>query len=92
VLPHTNVPALSGSREDSTDTGEITRRILETYEAGELVTTCAWCKRVRIDGEWYLPPRAAFTAIDSVRTLSHSICPGCAVSQPTSAADAQPAQ
>jgi hypothetical protein len=59
--------------------GEVTRRILATYEAGDLVTMCAWCRRVEIDGEWLLAPRAALTAIDAEYTLTHSICPGCAV-------------
>jgi hypothetical protein len=58
--------------------GEVTRRILATYEAGELITMCAWCRRVEIDGEWQLAPRSALTAIDSTYTLSHSICPACA--------------
>jgi hypothetical protein len=62
----------------TTEIGEVTRHILATYEAGNLITTCAWCKRVAIDGEWLLPPRAALTAIDSPRALSHSICPQCA--------------
>jgi hypothetical protein len=57
---------------------EVTRRILATYEAGDLVTICAWCRRVEIDGEWLLAPRAALTAIDAPFTLSHSICPACA--------------
>ena len=59
--------------------GEATRRILATYEAGDLVTMCAWCHRVEIDGEWLLAPRAALTAIDAHYTLSHSICPQCDV-------------
>ncbi len=58
---------------------EVTRQILATYEAGDLVTICAWCRRVEIDGEWLLAPRAALTAIDAPFTLSHSICPVCAV-------------
>jgi hypothetical protein len=52
--------------------------MLATYEAGEMVTMCAWCRRVEIDSEWLLAPRAALTAIDSKYTLSHSICPECA--------------
>jgi hypothetical protein len=59
--------------------GEVTRRILSTYEAGEMITMCAWCRRVEIDGEWVLAPRAALTAIDATYALSHSICPECAV-------------
>jgi hypothetical protein len=61
---------------------DITRRILATYEAGDLVTVCAWCRRVEIDGEWLLAPRAAITAIDAQFTLSHSICPECAAGEP----------
>ena len=54
------------------------RRILATYEAGDLISTCAWCERVAIGGEWVLAPRAAISAIDSRFTLTHSICPQCA--------------
>ena len=63
---------------------EVTRRILAMYEAGDLITMCAWCRRVEIDGEWLLAPRAALTAIDSVYSLSHSICPECAVVEASS--------
>jgi hypothetical protein len=61
---------------------DVTRRILATYEAGDLVTVCAWCKRVELDGEWLLAPRAAITAIDAQFTLSHSICPECNAGEP----------
>jgi hypothetical protein len=61
---------------------DVTRRILATYEAGDLVTVCAWCQRVEIDGEWLLAPRAAITAIDAQFTLSHSICPECNAGEP----------
>jgi hypothetical protein len=60
------------------DAGQVTRRILATYEAGDLITTCAWCRRVEIDSEWLFAPRAALTAIHARYTLSHSICPKCA--------------
>jgi hypothetical protein len=59
--------------------GEITRHMLATYEAGELITTCAWCRKVEIDGEWVLAPNAALVAIHATYTLSHSICPDCSV-------------
>ncbi|MDX6487024.1 MAG: hypothetical protein QOF43_2177 [Gaiellaceae bacterium] len=60
------------------DHGEATRSILAAYEAGELITMCAWCQRITMDREqWVLAPRAALTAIDAPRTLSHSICPSC---------------
>jgi hypothetical protein len=45
---------------------------------GDLITMCAWCRRVEVDGEWVLAPRAALTAIDTLYTMSHSICPECA--------------
>ena len=63
--------------EETGGAGEVTRRILETYEAGGLVTMCAWCRRVEIDGEWFLAPRQALSAIQARYTLSHSICPTC---------------
>jgi hypothetical protein len=59
------------------DASDVTKRILATYEAGDLITTCAWCGRVEFDGEWLLAPHAALTAIDSRYTLSHTICPAC---------------
>ena len=62
--------------------GEVTKRILADYEAGDLITICAWCWRVEVDGEWVLAPREALTAIDSRYTLSHSICPECAAHPP----------
>jgi hypothetical protein len=61
----------------------VTRRILAAYEAGDLITVCAWCKRVEIDGKWVLAPRAAITAIDAQFTLSHSICPECTAEGPS---------
>ena len=60
------------------DASEVTRRMVAAYEAGELVTTCAWCGRVTFDGEWVRVPHAALLAIDAHTTLSHSICPVCA--------------
>jgi hypothetical protein len=64
----------------------VTRRILAAYEAGDLITSCAWCGRVDIGGEWLLAPRAALTAIDSRLSLSHTICPSCVAVQEASAA------
>jgi uncharacterized membrane protein len=61
--------------------GEVTRQILASYEAGDLIRMCAWCRRVDIDGEWHLAPRAALTAIQARSTLSHSICPDCAAAE-----------
>jgi hypothetical protein len=57
---------------------DVMKRIIEIYEAGDLITTCAWCGRVEFDGEWLFPSRAALTAIDAPNTLSHTLCPKCA--------------
>ncbi len=57
---------------------EAMRRIFTAYELGDLITTCGWCDRVELAGEWVPPPRAALTAIDASLSLSHSICPHCA--------------
>jgi hypothetical protein len=59
------------------ETGEVTRRILATYESGRFVTRCSWCGRVVLDGEWVRPPRAALTAIDAGYSMTHTICPLC---------------
>jgi hypothetical protein len=56
---------------------DVMKRLLATYEAGELIIMCAWCRRVEVEDEWVLAPRAALTAIDAPFTLSHSICPSC---------------
>jgi hypothetical protein len=62
--------------------------MLAAYEAGDLILACAWCARVKLDGEWVLAPRAALSAIDARLTLSHSICPQCGeASQSTSDAN-----
>ncbi|HLY85090.1 MAG TPA: ANTAR domain-containing protein [Gaiellaceae bacterium] len=37
-----------------------------------------WCGRVRLDGDWFRTPPAAFAAIDAPFAFSHSICTGCA--------------
>ena len=57
----------------------VANRIFATYEAGDLITACAWCNRVEIDGDWHLAPHSALAAIDERYTLSHSICPTCAL-------------
>jgi hypothetical protein len=56
---------------------EVTRRVFTAYERGDLITMCGWCRRLELDGEWVVAPRAALTAIDSRYSLSHSICPAC---------------
>jgi hypothetical protein len=58
---------------------EVANRIFATYESGDLITACAWCNRVEIDAEWHLAPHAAIAAIEERYTLSHSICPACAL-------------
>jgi len=48
------------------DISEVMSHMVARYEAGELISTCAWCGRVAIDTEWFLPPHAALTAIDMI--------------------------
>jgi hypothetical protein len=60
---------------------DVFSRIWAVYDAGDLLATCAWCGRVRLDDKWLLPPRAALDAIDGHNVLSHSICDGCAAWQ-----------
>ena len=59
------------------DTGEVFTRVWAAFDAGELMTACAWCRRVRIDGAWVLPPPSALAAIDARLAFSHSICAQC---------------
>ena len=56
---------------------DVTRQILSSYEAAELITSCAWCRRVAFHGAWQLAPRAALAAIDAQFTISHGVCPSC---------------
>jgi len=58
--------------------GGVFSRVWAVYEAGGILAVCAWCGRVRIDGNWLAAPRAALAAIDTRNTLSHSICDECA--------------
>ena len=58
--------------------GDLFTRIVEIYENGDVLPTCAWCGRVRVDDEWFEAPPAALAAIDERNVLSHSICDGCA--------------
>jgi hypothetical protein len=58
---------------------DVTRSMFSAYEAGGLITMCAWCKRVVLGGEWARAPHMALTAIDARNSLSHGICPACVV-------------
>jgi hypothetical protein len=55
---------------------DVTRRILASYETGELIMSCAWCRRVEIDEAWRLAPSSALAAIADF-TLTHGVCPTC---------------
>ncbi len=63
------------------DRNEALAKMWEAYETGELIPACAWCGRLRIEGEWLDPPHGALSTIDEPMTLSHTICPRCAESQ-----------
>ena len=30
---------------------EVTKRVLATYEGGNMITMCAWCRQVEFDGD-----------------------------------------
>jgi len=55
---------------------EVFRRMFASYEAGELITTCAWCRKVELDGSWLQAPRMALAAVDHY-TFSHGLCAAC---------------
>ena len=46
----------------------------------ELLLRCAWCGRVRLEGEWVTPDGA----LDPDR-MTHGICPECTASLPAPA-------
>jgi hypothetical protein len=56
---------------------DVWSHIWVTVDAGDLVASCAWCGRVRIDDIWLVPSPAALAAIDTRNTFSHSICDEC---------------
>ncbi len=61
----------------SLDANDPFSRIWRAFDAGEILTACAWCGRVCIDGDWLGLPRAALAAIDERHAFSHSICERC---------------
>jgi hypothetical protein len=61
------------------DTNSIFARIWAVYEDGGLLAMCAWCGRVRLDGDWLFPSQAAIAAVDGPSMISHSICESCSV-------------
>ncbi len=60
---------------------DVTAHLLAKADAGSLIPMCAWCERIRFDGEWVQPPHAALAQIDVPNTVSHTICPTCAAEQ-----------
>ena len=59
------------------DRSEILTKVWSAFEAGDLITVCAWCGRVEIEGEWADAEPGLLSTIDQPMTLSHSICPRC---------------
>ena len=57
---------------------QVFSRVWSAFDDGEIMIVCAWSERVRLDGTWVRPPRAAVDAIDARLTFSHSICEECA--------------
>jgi len=53
-------------------------RIWTAFDAGQIVPSCAWCGRVRVDETRLLPSPGILAAIDQRYMFSHSICDGCA--------------
>jgi hypothetical protein len=60
------------------DANDAFSRIWTAFDAGHILSACAWCGRVRIDEAWVVPSRAALAAIDERHAFSHSICERCA--------------
>jgi hypothetical protein len=60
------------------NSSQLFSRVWAAFEAGEILVACAWCGRVRLNGDWFRPPPAAVAAIDARLAFSHSICGGCA--------------
>jgi hypothetical protein len=55
---------------------DVFRRIFAGYDAGELITTYAWCRRVDLDGSWLQAPRMALAAVDEY-AFSHGPRAAC---------------
>ena len=60
------------------DATEVFSRIWAAFDDGRVLSACAWCGRVEIDGGWFAPPVAVLAAIDVRLAFSHSICNHCA--------------
>ncbi|MGZ4360561.1 MAG: hypothetical protein ACXVZW_12385 [Gaiellaceae bacterium] len=63
--------------------GGVLAHIWDTYDTGELLTTCAWCSSILVADQWIEPPAGALSVIDEPRATSHSICPSCMATQAT---------
>jgi hypothetical protein len=57
---------------------QVFSHVWSAFDNGEIMIVCAWCDRIRLDGTWVRPPRAAIDAIEEQLTFSHSICEECA--------------
>jgi hypothetical protein len=71
---------VSGVENGPLAIGEVAWSMHAARAAGELITTCAWCRSVKLDGAWLRPPESALLAIQERLALTFGICPGCLVS------------
>ena len=72
--------ALPSPRDDGTR-GALFEEIWALFDRGSLISQCAWCGNVDLEGAWVPAPASALVAVDARLTVSHSICPSCLIAQ-----------
>ena len=60
------------------DRSELLTKLWTVFEGGGLITVCAWCGSLEIDGQWIGADPGLLSTIDQPMTISHSVCPSCA--------------
>lgn len=56
---------------------ELLTHVWRVYDAGGLITTCARCSGVLVDGEWAGSGARALTIIEVGMATRQSLCPDC---------------